>query len=145
MVKFVKSDDRYLANKLNLFAMATFWGNYRVLRFLGNGFQMQTTLEGDTLIQHCLKSGDINSFDVCLLKIVDSDKVYFNQETLGQIISSQPQDALNKFLNDVMITEAEFNDQALQYMPLKGNIKQRYIVSEEKLLTPQDLDGVVSD
>jgi len=50
MVKFVKSDDRYLANKLNLFTMATFWGNYRVSKLLGNGFQYQTTLEGDTLI-----------------------------------------------------------------------------------------------
>lgn len=83
MVKFVKSDDRYLVHKLNLFTMATFWGNYRVLKLLGSGFQMQTTLEGDTLIQYCLNSGDINSFDVCLHKIANSDKVYFNQVTLG--------------------------------------------------------------
>ena len=69
MVKFVKSDDRYLTNKLNLFTMATFWGNYRVSSLLGAGFQMQSTLEGHTLIQQCLKSGDINSFDVCLSKI----------------------------------------------------------------------------
>jgi len=44
-----------------------------------------------------------------------------------------------------MITEAEFNDQALGSMPLKGDIKNRYIVSDEKLLTPMDLKGVVKE
>lgn len=43
-----------------------------------------------------------------------------------------------------MITEAEFNDQALEFIPLKGNIKKRYLVSDEKLLTPMDLEGVMS-
>lgn len=51
IVKFVKSDDRYLANKLNLFTVATFLGKYKTLRLLGKYFDMQVTLEGHTLIQ----------------------------------------------------------------------------------------------
>lgn len=52
---------------------------------------------------------------------------------------------MNKFLNDIIITEAEFNDQAFEFMPLKGDIKKRYILSDEKLLTPMDLKGVVKE
>jgi hypothetical protein len=56
MVKFVKSDDRYLANKLNLFSAAVFLHKSKAMKYLrqnsemGTKHRMLTTLEGDTLI-----------------------------------------------------------------------------------------------
>lgn len=49
-----------------------------------------------------------------------------------------------KFLSDYFIVEAEYNDQARELLPLKGELNQNFIVSSKKVLTPEDLEGVVS-
>lgn len=49
--------------------MAAFKGSYEQMRALGDMYDMQMTLEGTTLIQQCLKTGDIDSFECCMDKI----------------------------------------------------------------------------
>lgn len=42
-----------------------------------------------------------------------------------------------------MVRESEFNEQAMALLPLKGIIKESYILTDEEVLTPDDLQGVV--
>jgi hypothetical protein len=45
MVKFVKSDLKYLANKLNMYAMATFLAKTEVMKVLDDRFEKWATFE----------------------------------------------------------------------------------------------------
>lgn len=45
-------------------------------------------------------------------------------------------------LTKIQITDAEFNDRAIKEYPVKGQIKQRYFVSEDKIITPEMIDQI---
>jgi len=47
------------------------------------------------------------------------------------------------FLTDFMVRKSKFNEQARKMCPLRGEVVQDYILTDEILLTPDDIDGVV--
>lgn len=61
---------KFLANKLNMFSIATLLGKSNILPILDSSFPYETTLEGKTLVEKCMETGDTISFDQCLDKIV---------------------------------------------------------------------------
>lgn len=92
MSKFAKFDLKFLANKANMYTMAALLTKPMVMDVLDVDEQMWTTSDGKTLVEKCRQIGDQRMFDICLEKIVNSQRnksMYFNQETLGLIINSQ--------------------------------------------------------
>lgn len=43
------------------------------------------------------------------------------------------------------IKTAEYNNQALTQLPIKGKIKKRYLASENKLITPEMIEKMVDE
>lgn len=113
------------------------------MRAIGDLYDMQMTMEGTTLIEQCLKTYDIDSFECCLEKIEASEIVVFNQNTLGLIIESSVQETSKMFLTDYMLRESTFNEQARKMCPLRGEIQEEFILTDEIMLTPDDINGVV--
>ena len=64
-------------------------------------------------------------------------------KTLGYIISSQPQEASKEFLSSHLVRNAVYNEHAQKLLPIKGNIKEDYLISDELTLTPDDLSQAI--
>ena len=143
-LKFLKQDPCFLANKLNLSTFAAILGQYQQMNLIPKLSPILLTLEGRSLVEICLESGDINAFDSCLRNMTISDMpVTCNMKTLGYIISSQPQEASIEFLSTNLVREAVFNEHALKLLPIKGEIKEDYLQTDEITLTPCDLNYAV--
>lgn len=52
-----------------------------------------------------------------------------NLETLGLVIGIQETDQVREVLTKRQIVEAEFNEQANAMLPIKGQIKEKYLKS----------------
>lgn len=50
-----------------------------------------------------------------------------------------------RFLTNIMVRESTFNEQAQQSLPLRGFILEEFILTEENMLTPDDINNIVED
>lgn len=71
--------------KINMFSITAAIGKSRALGFAATRFDMWMTPQGETLVQICNQTNDVDCIDICLQKIAEG-KGSMNWETLCQII-----------------------------------------------------------
>lgn len=66
-----------------------------------------------------------------------------NWQTLGQIISREETEMATKVLSQRQIVSAELNEQAYRLFPIRGQIKERFLFSKNRIVTPEMIEEIV--
>ena len=98
-------------HKINLFSVAAMMGNTQALEVAGTRYDMWIGLDNQTLIEICNKTEDIDSIQICIEKINQSDgSNQLNWQTLGLIIKSDQTEQVREMLTNHQLRPAEFSN-----------------------------------
>lgn len=124
-----------------MFSIAAIMSRSQALEMASDLYDMWMGLDGQTLIQICGKTNDIDSIEICLQKLIDGQGS-LNWQTLCQIIQSYETDNVQEVLTSCQVTEAEFNTQGQDMLPIKGKIKLRYYESQNRAVNPDMIEDM---
>ena len=105
-------------------------------------FDMWMELDNTTLIETCAKTNDSDSIEHCIEKII-AGKGTLNFDSLNHIIANHVTDTSEKLLGEFQISKAEYNQQVIDNLPIKGKILCKFLINDDRIINPEMVNEVV--
>ena len=110
--------------------MAVFVGNLNAAKVISKYDDILMTNQYKTLLEECLESDELDLFDLNISLMAHDPSIICNQETLANIINTTSSKETISFITNIMIKEAEFEENTKDLLPIKGKITESFLLTD---------------
>lgn len=117
-------------------------GKNEALELAAKKFDMWMTDSGETMIELAERTSDSDCIQICLQKY-NSGQGNVNLETVLFAICEPESDDNTMFLKKYQVVKAELDDEVKKLQPFLGQINERYLTSENQIVTKDLIEDAI--